>query len=464
MIRREELNSRDIVESVKGEFVKGCGEERAFGVSIDTRTLKKGDLFVAIRGERYDAHSFAHKAAAAGAAGALISEEIGEELPEDFFLIRAADTTRALGDLASAYRRRFDVPVVAITGSAGKTTTKDIIASILGERFICKKSVGNLNNEFGLPLTLLALKERDEVLVVEMGMRHRKEIEALTKMALPHIGVITNVGPTHLETLGSVENVAKGKEELALAIPSKGHLILNGDDPYVRSMAQESKANRILFGIHSPHLDVQCAHQKDLGLRGAEFSLADEDALYHFPLPGAHNLYNALAAIAVARVFQLTPEEIQAGLYGFKPSPLRMEIKKLQGGITLMNDTYNANPLSMEKALETLSKIEAKRRIAILGDMLELGSTAAEEHERLGRAVYEMGMDLLFATGAMGQKIVYGAIEAGMDTKRALYCHKREDLIRSVKNHLTKGDVALLKASRGVALEELILSLEQELV
>lgn len=460
-MREDGLKTREIVENVKGELQQGSGEERVSGVSIDTRTLKRGDLFVAIKGEHYDAHMFLQKASHRGAVGALISQEVEVEVPEDFFLIKVSDTTKALGDLASSYRESFELPVVAITGSAGKTTTKDMIASILSKRFVCRKNSGNLNNEFGLPLTLLSLEERDEVLITEMGMRNLKEIQSLAEIASPQIGVITNVGPTHLETLGSIENVAKGKEELALAIPDDGHLILNGDDPYVSSMARESRARRLLFGIHGSQFDIQCSHRRDLGLDGIEFSIDGDDTLYHLQLPGTHNLYNALAAMAVAKVFQLSSEEIQEGLKDFQPSPLRMEIKKLVGGITLINDTYNANPLSMERALETLSKIEGSRRVAILGDMLELGEIGVQEHHHLGRRVFEMGIHLLITTGTLGQQIAEGALESGMDRERVYYCPEREGLFTSVQRILTKGDVVLLKASRGVALEDLIYTLEE---
>lgn len=458
----EEIVSSSLKEGLSGRLLKGTGEERIRGISIDTRTLDEGDLFVAIEGEHYDAHSFLSQAFSAGAVGAIISKEMVGEIPPGTFLFQVEDTTKALGELAAWYRERFSIPVVAITGSAGKTTTKDMIAAILGERYICRKNTGNLNNEYGLPLTLLSLQKRDEVLITEMGMRDLHEIEHLARIAKPQIGVITNVGPTHLETLGSIENVARGKGELAQALPQEGHLILNGDDPRVRRMAEMSRAKVHFFGLEGRDLDVKALNRKNLGLKGMEFSLSGDDTLYHLPLPGEHNLYNALASIAVGRIFQVTPSEIQAGLKRFKPSPLRMEIKRLSGGITLINDTYNANPLSMEMLLTTLTETEASRRVAILGDMLELGEVSEREHRDLGKTVYTLGIDLLFTTGKEGWHIAEGAREAGMDRERVFYHSQKNHLLLSLKENLSRGDLVLLKASRGVALEELISAFKEE--
>lgn len=455
------ITSGELIQHMDGRLIYGTGEETIHGVSIDSRSLHQGDLFVAIVGERYDAHTFLSQAAASGAAGAIVSQEV--EVPASgFFLILVRDTTRALGEMGAWHRDKFSIPVIAVTGSMGKTTTKDMVAAVLEEKLSCKKNKGNLNNEYGLPLTLLELMSFHEALVVEMGMRNRGEIAALAKLAKPQIGIITNVGPTHLETLKTVENVARGKQELAQALPENGYLILNGDDLRVRQMAQESKAQSIFFGIDGAHLDLKAHQIADRGFHGVEFSLAHNKSYrYHLPLPGRYNIYNALAALAVGQIFQLEEKSMQQGLAKFQPSPLRMQKRKLPGGITLINDTYNANPLSMEMALKALLQMKGSRHIAVLGDMLELGEMSSKAHHRLGKIVQELGIHLLLTTGVGGEEIAKGAVEAGMEQEQVIYCQRKNDLSSLLQTILRRDDVVLLKASRGLALEE-ILSMDWE--
>lgn len=427
------------------------------GVSIDSRTLQPGDLFVAIVGERYNAHTYLPQAMAAGAVGALLSQEVEVRVPEDFFLMEVPDTTRALGEMAAWYRRQFHIPVVAITGSAGKTTTKDMVAAIFGQEYNCKKNEGNLNNEYGLPLTLLDLNPDHEILITELGMRNLGEIAALAQMAKPHIGIITNVGPTHLETLKGIENVARGKEELARAIPQEGYLILNGDDTRVRRMAKASLAKTIFFGIEGMDLDIKAHHIVDRGLDGVEFSLDPEgNQSYHLPIPGRYNLYNALGALAAGKIFEIPYPVMKRGLAQFQPSPLRMERRELPGGITLMNDTYNANPLSMKMALQALLQMKGSRHIAVLGDMLELGEESEKAHHQLGQLVVELGIHILLTTGPGGEQMASGALAAGMEGSTVHHFPEKEELAFMLQKILRPGDVVLLKASRGLALEEIL--------
>ena len=455
----EELTSGEVAKAVGGELIHGTGEERAVGVSIDTRTIEKGQLFFAIIGERYDAHQFLPQAWEQGAGGAVVEEGYpASQIPPKGFLIRVDDTTLALGELASYYLNSFELQVVAITGSVGKTTTKDMVASVLGERYSLLKTDENYNNQYGLPLTIFQLESHHQLLVLEMGMSGLGEITYLCRIASPQLGIITNVGPTHLEELETVENVARGKAELAEALPEKGALFLNGDDPLVRKMSKKSRATSFFYGLEEEQLDYRARSIASSDSGGTVFTFQGEE--FFLPLPGRHNLYNALAALGLGSWMGMEKGEMAAGLKSFQPSSLRMNFLHLDRGVRIINDTYNASPLSMRAALETLQQTPALRRIAVLGDMLELGLEEEKEHLQLGALVYEMGIDLLFSVGELGALITEGARAEGMPSSSLCYQPSLEDLAAQLTDLLQEGDLVLFKASRGIRLEQVVTSIE----
>ena len=384
-------------------------------VVTDTRLVLPGTLFVALQGERFDGHDFVGQAVQQGAAGVVVSRSYteGELQNIPVTVCKVEDTLQAYQKLARAYRRRFSMPVIAITGSNGKTTTKDLTAAVLGARWNVWKTPANFNNEIGLPLTLLQLRPEHEAAVVEMGMRGFGQIADLAAIAEPNIGIVTNVGETHMELLGSLENIAKAKAELVQAIPADGTVILNADNPQVAAMRNLACGRVITFGIERAAdvtaTDIRMVEQqlKFIGHFGSwerEFTL---------PMVGRHNVYNALAALAVGFVLGLDGEEMQCGLDALETTKMRFEYKQVKD-YNVINDAYNASPMSMTAAIETLAEVAKGRKIAVMGDMLELGSVSAAAHEQVGRELAAKHIDALVTRGEMGQYIASAAAAAGL--------------------------------------------------
>lgn len=438
-----------VLEQVKAEFTD---------VVTDTRKLAEGVLFVALKGERFNGETFAGEALAKGAAGVLVSSDYrhGEKLGGT--VIQAgSDTQTAYQQIAAFHRKRFDIPVITITGSNGKTTTKDLTASVLGAKMKVLKTQANFNNEIGLPLTLLQLDEQHEAAVVEVGMRGLGQIAALAPVAAPNIGIVTNVGETHMELLGSMENIAKAKAELVEVIPSGGVVILNADNPYTAAMDAKCQPDVkvVTFGIEQA-ADIKAS---DIESRGKEtkFKCAlEKDGKAHefvLPMAGRHNVYNALAAIAAGVVMGLNAKEIQTGLSQLEMSKMRFEYKQI-GKYAVINDAYNASPMSMKAALDTISEVAKGRSVAVLGDMLELGDNEIELHRQVGRLVPESGVAALIAYGKLGEEIAAGAKEKGMS--EVYNAHSHEEAAELLHKLLHDGDTILLKASRGMKLEKIL--------
>ncbi len=447
----------EITGAVKGKLVQGDPMRKISGVSIDSRTIDKGQLFIAIIGEQLDGHRYIQHAVDNGA-GAVIAQsqtELSGELP----LIMVDNTTTALQDLASYYRQKFvQLPVVGITGSAGKTSTKDMIAALLSKSFRVAKTQGNLNNYYGLPLTILQLTGDEEIAVLEMGMSNLGEIDLLARIARPRIGVITNVGAAHLENLGTIENVARAKSELIKALPTDGVAILNYDNIYVRNMEKVFKGQKIIFYGLTEQAQL---YPDELVLdhaTGTSFTVNYQQERVSLVLnkPGQHNLYNALAAIAVAREFKVGWPEIKTALQQVEFSNLRWEIKELGDNIVLINDTYNANPLSMQAALHTARNIAPGRVIAVLGAMLELGQLEERAHRELGQFICEQKIDLLISVGPLGALIAQGAVEAGMEASRVFTRENNQQASQLLLELLEKDDTVLIKGSRGNKMEEIV--------
>jgi UDP-N-acetylmuramoyl-tripeptide--D-alanyl-D-alanine ligase len=457
-----ELALDEIAVTVGGSLSGGPDSESfPTGVSIDSRTVKKGDLFFAISGPRFDGHDFVDAAFKAGACAAVVNQNKAEGPPRGPVLA-VGDTVEALGRLASYYRDKLRLTVVAVTGSNGKTSTKDLVAHVLAGSRLVGGTQGNLNNYLGVPLTLLSLRTEHEIAVVEMGASRRGEIGLLSRLAKPQIGVITNVGPTHLEEMGTIEAVAATKAELAAALPHEGALILNGDDDLlVDAVSSVSRPDlRTVKCGFGPGTDLRAISSESLGETGTRFEVKGF-GVATVPALGRHNVYNALMAIAVGLELGLEPEAIRRRLAGFKPPAMRLQLLRL-GGIVVLNDCYNSNPASADAALKALQEYPSRgRRVAALGDMLELGAEAESLHRGLGSEA--SSVDWLLTTGRWAREVADAAVAAGLDAGRADVFGDLEELTSALLEGLKPGDVVLVKASRAIGMEKVAQALEGRL-
>src|SRR3989440_6364844 len=436
------------------EFVSASGSYDgnviAQRYSIDSRTIQPGDLFFAVRGERLDGHDFVEQALSKGAIAAVVrKDQLGRYLVNTP-LLPVDDTLVALQTLATAVRRLWGKPLIGITGSTGKTTTKEAITHALSSRFRMLKSEGNFNNHFGLPLTLLRLEPEHDAAVIEMGMSHAGEIAALAKIAQPEIGVVTNVAPVHLEFFESIGEIARAKYELIDSLPAGGIALLNADDEYVSQFGRDFHGKVVLYGLRT-QADVRAENAKHHGAEGSTFDVVvggcREKA--SLPLVGAHNIYNALAAVAVGLDRGLTLSEATGALATLAPADKRGEVVKL-GNITIINDCYNSNPKALDAMVDTLAAMPAKRRIVVAGEMLELGPEGEELHRRAGRHMVEKGIDILVGVRGRAQAMVEAASRAGM---KAEFVAAPEAAGEWLTTHARDGDVVLLKAARGGEVE-----------
>jgi UDP-N-acetylmuramoyl-tripeptide--D-alanyl-D-alanine ligase len=432
-------------------------ELNAAGYSIDSRTIQPGELFFAVKGESLDGHDYVGAAMARGALAAVVSKERVRSLSFPGRLLAVNDTIIALQTVAAAVRRLWGKPVIAITGSAGKTTTKELTAHLLSQKYCVLKSQGNLNNHFGLPLQLLKLNPEHEMAVFELGMSHAGEITALAKIAKPETGIVTCVAPVHLESFASVADIARAKYELIESLPRGGTAILNADDAYVSQFGRDFHGKVITFGIDKL-ADVRAEDIQHLGEAGSVFTLSanGEQQPVEFPLYGNHNVTNALAAAAAALQSGMTLSEIAAGLSTAKPADKRGETLHVRGA-TIINDCYNSNPAALKAMMDVLGAMNAKRRIVVAGEMLELGSTGAELHRECG--VYAKGKaDWVIGVRGLAKHIVEGARSVGV---KAEFVETPQQTADILAKELQSGDVVLMKASRGVRLETAVEALQQ---
>lgn len=422
------------------------------GLSTDSRNIAPGDLFVPLRGERFDGHDYLSQAVRNGAA-ACLSDEVVAGLPVP--VVRVEDTLRALGDIAAAYRLQLKGPLVAITGSAGKTTTKEMLASILERIGPGLKTAGNFNNLIGLPLTLMKLQPDDQWAVLEMGTSALGEIERLTEIARPTIGVITNVGAAHLETLAGLDGVARAKGELVAGLQG-GVAVVNLDDPRVAVLPIANGVKKLTYGLaEEADIRAEAIVEEDNRLG---FTLVTRSARRPviLSIPGRHNVHNALAAAAAATELSVTIDDIVGGLEAFRPVAGRMNLFPLTCGGLVLDDCYNSNPLSATAALDALKKLDGRgRRIAVLGDMLELGPAAQELHRELGEKAAAVA-DLLIAVGSFSEAVCAGAVKAGMNSDRVERLGSAGDAATLLQDILRPGDLILVKGSRGVKLEQVV--------
>lgn len=449
----------DVIEAVHGDLVQGSSNIEISGVSIDSRSIKPGDLFFAFPGERVDGHDFLEQVFDQGAAAAVISHSVN--LQNRAALIMVADPLKALQDLAYYHRHLYNIPVVAVTGSTGKTTTKDLIAGVLEKRFKVLKTSGNYNNEIGLPLTLLQLNHSHQVVVLEMAMRGSGQIAALCEISSPQIGVITNIGNTHLELLGSQEAIALAKGELLQSLSSDGWAVLYAEDPWQVKLSEMVSGEVILYG-YSDHCTISASQVVLQDLDGVHFNLSTPAGQMpcFFPLPGAHNVTNALAAAAVGHRFGLTPKEIAAGLSSASLTGMRLEIKQGKDGVRIIDDSYNASPTSAAAALKLLADSGGERTIAVLGDMYELGEETVHGHREVGQQAAALQIDYLCTVGQLAEEIAIGAINAGLNRDLVNIYQEKTEAVSFLRSYLQKGDVVLIKGSRGMKMEEITAALQ----
>ncbi len=435
------------------------GDPSAFvpRVATDSRDLAPGALFFALRGARFDGHDFVAQALERGACGAVVSREVAARRGA---LLRVADTERALGDLAAATRQRAAVKVFAIAGSNGKTTTKEMLATICAQRWpgSVLKTPGNRNNLIGLPLTLLDWNG-ECVAVLEMGMNRPGEIARLTEIARPDWAAVTLVSEEHLEGLESLEGVAAAEGELFAGLPRHAVAVVNGDDAHVRGQAERFAGQKVFFGSGTA---IRAEHIAELGFDGLAFDLRIEGRRrrVRLRLLGRHNVANALCAAALAHAAGIDLDCIVAGLQAVRPGAMRMEVRRLRNGVTLINDAYNANPGSMLAALQTLASLPG-RSLAVLGEMRELGVGRLDAHRRLGERAALLGVDLLVAVGEVAVVVASGAHAAGMRPDSIVTCQTHEEAARAVRERWRTGDVVLVKGSRGAHLEKVAELLEE---
>ena len=452
----------EIIKATGGKFLQGTEDAVFNGISTDSRTVVAGALFIALKGPRFDGHHYAMEALAKKAGGVVIEESKAGDIRWNGYrpqaVIAVKDTLHALGEIARDRRLKFNTPVVALTGSNGKTTTKEMISACLQTTFPILKTEGNLNNLIGLPLTLLSLTEEERIVVLEMGMNVPGEIGRLTEIAEPDVGLITNIQMAHLEGMGSLNRIMEEKGALFRGMRKNGSIIVNQDDPRVVSLAHEFPGQKIMVGIRQ-EADVIARTIHLNGKEGTSFTLIleGEETEVCLPLLGKHFIPNALFAIATASLFGVGLEKAKEALERFQSYPMRMEIISLEGGKTLINDAYNANPMSMELALETLTESKGKgRAIAVLGDMLELGEFAEEAHQELGRKISELPIELLLAMGEEAPALVESAVRHGCDPKRVILAESHSEAISILKETIQEGDWILVKGSRGMAMEKIV--------
>lgn len=462
------------------EFITATGQydghAMAQGYSIDSRTVQPGELFFAVKGERLDGHDFVEQALSRGAIAAVVRKDELARYSDPAGLLAVDDTLAALQTLATAVRKKWGKTAIGITGSMGKTTTKEAMAHLLAIKYRVHRTKGNFNNHFGLPLGLLTLEPEYDLAVVEMGMSHAGEIAALARIALPNQAVVTNVAPVHLESFDSIAGIARAKYELIEALPHGGTAVLNADDEYVCQFGRDFKGNVVLFGLKPTACipaEVRAENVEALGPEGTRFDLVRREVHQPVlsPLLGTHNVYNVLAAAAIALEHGITPSEIAGALPSLQPADKRGQVVQL-GNITVLYDCYNSSPKALMAAVDTLAAMPARRRIVVAGEMLELGATGEQLHRECGRYIAgnaagnaagsRVGSKLDFLLGVRGlaKPMVEAAREAGM---KAEFVATPEEAGEWLARETREGDVVLLKASRGVKLEKALETWRQKL-
>jgi UDP-N-acetylmuramoyl-tripeptide--D-alanyl-D-alanine ligase len=448
-----ELTLREIISACEGTLLCGDAATEITSISTDTRTIGQGALFIPLKGENFDGHKFIDTAVAGGAC-AVLTELDGEyTVPA----VKVADTRLAMGKIAAYYIKKLNIPTVAVTGSVGKTTTKDMIASVLAQHFNVYKTQGNLNNDIGVPLTIFSLTGEHTAAVIEMGMNHFNEISYLTNIVKPDIAVITNVGVSHIENLGSREGILKAKCEIFEGLKPGGTAIVNGDNDMLITL-KEKHPDFVYFGMDSA-FPIYADNIKERGINGIDCTIHKGDT--HFDvsihIPGKHMVSNALAAAAVGFALNMTADEIKAGIEKFEPTKMRMDVLKTDC-LTIINDAYNSNPVSAMASVDVLAGVEGKR-CAILGDMFELGDFAPDLHRKLGEYTASKSIDQIICIGELSKNMYEGALSVKSDG--VFYFPDCDSFLSSLDKVITAPCTALVKASRGMRFERIAEQLKQ---
>lgn len=453
------ITVKDILEVTKGTLIYGNKDEICENFSKNTKEVKDGDIYVGFKGEKHDGGQFYQEALEKGAKGCIINKIEGLDIKHfnNKFIIQVDDTVQAIGKIAKLKRSKYNIPVIAVTGSVGKTSTKDIIYSVVSKKYNTLKTQGNMNNHIGVPMTILGLKNH-EALVVEMGMNHLGEISQLTAIAKPTIAVITNVGTAHIGNLGSRENILKAKLEILEGLEKDGYVVINNDNDLLNKWQEEDKKYKVItYGIENKSTNI--ATNIIYNDNGSRYELYPKRELVEVPIAGEAFIYNSLAAISVGKILNIPMNDIIEGIKEFELSKMRLDVQKTKRGYTIINDCYNANYDSMKSGIEYLKTSEGKRKIAVLGDMLELGTFSNELHEKVGKIVADNKIDILITVGKEAKKIADSAKINGI--KYVYKFENNKDAIEKLKEILEVDDTVLIKASNSMNFKEIVDSLLQ---
>ncbi len=455
------LRLNDVAEKIGGTILQGSESLTFHKFNIDSRSTEPGELFFALTAKR-NGHDFVPSAVKRGASGAVISQPTALA-DKDIALIQVKDTLKALQELARKVLQEYSVKVIGITGSIGKTTTKEFTSCLLSQDFKVLKSEGNLNNHLGVPLSLLKLEDDHDVAVLEMAMSSLGEISSLTRIAPPDIAVITNINPVHLQFFKNIEEIALAKKEILNGAKKNGTAVLNGDDALVRKIANDWKGKTLLFGL-SEECDVRAQNIRKNGWEGVVFELVYGKKQEEVCLPFFYEsaLYNFLASAAVGYALSVPLDSLRAEVKDLKPLPMRGVHLRLRQNIHLIDDSYNSNPAALESALKSLVELPAQRRIAVLGDMLELGKREAEFHTEAGKQIAQSGWDILVAVGPLGLHMVEGALAAGMREEQTFHFENSTAAAGEIRSLIQEGDLILVKGSRGMMMEKVVEQLKKE--
>ena len=456
----ERLLLKDVILATGGTLIQGESACAIDGVKTDSRDTNLGNMFIALKGDRFDGHNFIHEAVKKGAKIVII-HEIMRDIPKYISVVLVKDTLKALQDISAFYRKLFDIPITAVTGSTGKTTTKDMIHALLATNFDILKTEGNLNNQIGLPITLLKLNASHQMAVVEMGMSGFNEISRLAAISEPTLGVITNIGLSHIENLGSRENILNAKLELFEHFDKRCSAILNADDDMLWGLKDKFSFPIIYYGTKKGiTLRAECI--ESLEGKGISYILNCDGEKHKIVLnvPGRHNVYNSMAAIAVARHYGLHIDQILYALQDFKTHKMRLDIIALRQALTVIDDVYNASPDSNLSAISVLQDLPGKRKIAILGDMLELGAYSEYAHQFVGKAVFNSDIDILITKGELSRIFADEALKMGMAEERVFRLDSNADVINMLESFIKSGDTILVKGSRSMHMEEIVMFLK----
>lgn len=444
----------ELIKAVDGQLLWGNPNKVFEGITTDSRKVTKDNLFIPLVGEKFDGHDYIEQCFNSGATVCLTQKTIPETV--DCTAVFVKDTAKALRDLATWHRNKYNIPVVGITGSVGKTSTKDMIACVLAKKYEVLKTQGNFNNEIGLPLTLMNLEEKHEAAVIEMGMSGFGEISRLTAVAQPNIAVITNIGVSHIEKLGSRQGILKAKLEILEGLQPGGLVVLNGDDPLLREQRGKLGFDTVFYGMDTS-LDYCAENYQSMGEEGTSFTISITGTAYRvrIPVPGVHNVYNALAAIAVGVKMNIPMEIIIQGISEYSPGNMRQNIITYKG-IKIINDAYNASPQSMQAAINVLEELSAKSRgIAVLGDMLEMGDMEKELHYSVGSFIKDRKIDFLITVGYASKNITQAVLDSGNNSIKICHFENNNDALNYIESIVNQGDYILIKGSRGMKMEQI---------